>query len=65
MTKISLTVPEAAEATGLTEKAIREAIRSQRLKAKRQSVNAKGEPCGKLLIPFKALESYVDSLEDA
>lgn len=62
---ISLTIPAAAEATGVTEKAIKAAIHSGALKAKRQSVTAKGEPTGKYLIGVPALQAWFDGLPDA
>ena len=62
---ISLTIPEAAKATGVTDKAIREAIHSGALKAKRQSRTEDGQGTGKYLIKVTALEQWVDSLADA
>lgn len=63
--KLSLTVPEAAEAAGVTEKAIRAAIHAGQLKAKRQSRNADGDGVGKILVPVRNLEDWIDGLADA
>lgn len=62
---IALTIPDAAKAVGVTDKAIREAIHAGRLKAKRQSRTEKGEPTGKYLISVRALEEWFEGLGDA
>lgn len=63
--RLSLTREEAAEACGVKLDSIRRAINTGKLRAKRSSVNAKGEPCGKYLIPIAALEAWLAGLEDA
>lgn len=62
---IALTIPDAAKAVGVTDKAIRAAIHAGHLKAKRQSITEGGEPTGKYLISVKALETWFDGLADA
>lgn len=63
--KLSLTIPEAAEATGQTEKAVRAAIKAGHLRAKWSSKNDQGDGCGKYLVTVKALETWIDGLVDA
>lgn len=64
--KLALTVTEAAEACGVTEKAIRAAIGTGHLRAKRQSRRtADGEGTGRLLVRVADLEAWLDSLADA
>lgn len=63
--KRSFTVPEAAEQTGQSEKAILVAIRTGHLRAKRASRNKDGEGVGKFLILATALDDYLDALPDA
>lgn len=63
--RVALTVGEAAEACGVTEKAIRRAINAGELKAKRQSRTADGDGIGKLLVTVTALSAWVDGLADA
>lgn len=63
--RLALTIPDAAEACGVTDKAIRTAIRTGHLRAKRQSKDADGNGIGKYLIPVAALEAWLDSLADA
>jgi hypothetical protein len=63
--RVALNVAEAAEACGVTEKAIRRAINTGELKAKRQSRTADGDGAGKFLIPVTALAAWVEGLADA
>ena len=63
--RLSLTREEAAEACGVKLDSIRRAINTGKLRAKRSSTNAKGEPCGKYLITVAALQAWLDGLEDA
>lgn len=63
--RLALTIPEAAESVGVTDKAIRAAIHSGALRAKRQSKDKNGDGCGKYLIAVTALEAWFDGLEDA
>lgn len=60
--KLALTVPEAADAAGVTEKQIRAWIRTGDLKAKRQSRNRDGDGVGRYLVTVKALEECLDQL---
>lgn len=64
-TKLALTIPEAADAAGVTERTIRAWIGSGWLRAKRQSKNADGDPTGKYLITTRALEECLEQLPDA
>lgn len=64
MTKLALTIPQAAEAAGVTERTIRAWIAQGWLKAKRQSRDDKGDPTGKYVITVKALEECLDNLPD-
>lgn len=64
MTKLSLTIPEAAEAASVTQRTIRAWIANGWLKAKRQSKNDDGDPTGKYLITVRALEDCLDNLPD-
>ena len=63
--KKSFTVPEAAEQTGQSEKAILTAIRAGHLRAKRGSRNKDGIGVGKFLILERELDTYLDGLPDA
>jgi excisionase family DNA binding protein len=54
---ISLSIRQAADATGLSEATIRKAINSEKLLAKRIGV--------KIIIRVNDLETWVESLEDA
>ena len=70
MTKLSLTIPEAAEAASVTERTIRAWIANGWLKAKRQSRKEDdrgrpvGEGVGKYLVRVADLEACLDSLPD-
>lgn len=64
MTKLALTIPEAADAAGVTERTVRAWIANGWLKAKRQSKNEVGDGTGKYLITVKALEDCLDNLPD-
>lgn len=63
--KLAFTIPEAAQSAGVTDKTIRTAINAGHLRAKRQSVDKNGDPCGKYLIPAASLEAWLDGLADA
>lgn len=65
MTRLALTVPEAAESCGVSEKIIRAAIAKGDLRAKRQSKNDDGDGVGKFLIRVSALEDWLEGLVDA
>ena len=71
MTRLALTIPQAAEAAGVTEKQIRAWIGSGDLKAKRQTrqKDAKGNPTGegvgKYLILVRDLEECLEGLPAA
>lgn len=65
MTKLALTIPQAAEAAGVTERTIRAWIAQGWLRAKRQSKNDEGDPTGKYLITTRALEDCLEQLPDA
>lgn len=62
--KLALTIPEAAEAAGVTERTVRAWIGSGWLRAKRQSKADNGEPTGKYLITIKALEDCLENLPE-
>ena len=64
-TKLALTIPEAAESAGVTERTVRAWIAQGWLRAKRQSKNADGDPTGKYLITVRALEDCLEALPDA
>lgn len=64
-TRLALTIPEAAEACGVTDKAIRTAIHAGDLRAKRQSRTKDGDPTGKYLITVPALQNWLEDLPDA
>ena len=68
--KLALTIPEAAQAAGVTERTIRAWIGQGLLRAKRQSRKVvDGKPTndgtGKTLITVRALEDCLDALPDA
>jgi hypothetical protein len=63
--KLAYDLPEAAEATGLSEDSIKQAIRRGDLKGKRSARNADGDGVGKYLIQRTALEAWLDGLADA
>lgn len=65
MTKLALTIPEAAEAAGVTERTVRAWIAQGWLRAKRQSKNAEGDPTGKYLIRVADLEDCLENLPAA
>ena len=69
-TKLALTIPQAAEAAGVTDRTIRAWIAQGLLRAKRQTPkkDAAGKPTndgtGKYLITVRALEDCLDNLPD-
>lgn len=63
--KLSMTIPQAAESTGFTEKQIRMAIHAGALKAKRATKNKDGEGVGKYILRVGDLETWLDGLADA
>lgn len=65
MTKLSYTLTEAAEATGVSEDTLKGAIRRGDLRAKRSSKNDDGDGVGKYLLTTAALTAWLDSLADA
>jgi excisionase family DNA binding protein len=62
---LAYTIATAAEATGLSRQTIDRAIKSGRLRAKRTSVTADGEPAGSYLILADSLHAWLESLPDA
>lgn len=67
--KLALTIPEAAEAAGVTDRTIRSWIAQGLLKAKRQSQKVQdGKPTndgtGKYLIRVADLDAALDALPD-
>lgn len=67
--RLALTIPEAAQAAGVTERTIRAWIANGWLAAKRQSRKDEkgrptGDPTGKYLITVRALEDCLDALPD-
>lgn len=60
-TKLFLTLAEAAEATGLSTRTLREAVNAGKLKAKRTGEDG----TGRFLFRVAHLESWFDALEDA
>lgn len=64
-TTISLDLVAAAEACGVKERTIRDAIRAGKLRAKRSARNAKGDGVGKYLIAPEDLKAWFEGLPDA
>lgn len=70
MTKLALTIDEAADAAGVTPRTVRAWIAQGLLRAKRQSRKVvDGKPtndgAGKYLITVRALEDCLEALPDA
>lgn len=63
--KRAFSIPEAAEAYGVSDKVIRAAINKGHLKAKRQTIDDNGNGVGKYIIKLDALEAWFDGLVDA
>lgn len=63
--KLALTIPEAAEAAGVTDRTIRAWIANGWLVAKRQSKNKDGDGVGKTLIRVADLEACLENLPAA
>lgn len=69
MTKLALTIPQAADAAGVTERTIRAWIGSGDLRAKRQSRKTEGgkatnDGTGRYLILVRDLEDCLERLPD-
>jgi hypothetical protein len=62
---ISYSLKGAAAATGLSPSTLERAIKAGRLRAKKSSEDADGNPVGTWVILASALKSYVDGLVDA
>lgn len=62
---LSYTIKTAAEATGLTGSTISRAIKSGKLRAKRSSVAADGEPTGSYVILAADLQAWLEGLAAA
>lgn len=65
MTAISYSLEGAADATGLSTSALKRAIKSGHLRAKKSATDADGEPTGVWVIPAASLQAYIDGLVDA
>lgn len=63
--RLSYSLAEAAEATGLSRSHLDRAIRAGDLRTKTTKVNEKDEPVGKRLILARELEAYLEGLDDA
>jgi len=63
--KLSYSVAEAAEVTGVSPDTIKRAIRARHLKARRSAVDANGVPAGKYLIFHADLIAWLEGLEAA
>lgn len=55
----------AADATGLSKSYLDRAIRCGRLRAKKSSQDADGNPTGSWVIPTQALATFIEGLVDA
>lgn len=62
--RLSYTLEQAAELTGLSRDSIYKAVKSGRLPAKRTSARDDGRPSGKIIILRKNLEAFLESLPD-
>lgn len=60
--KISYSIRSAAEATGLSETRIKQAIHSGELAARRSAITEDGEPAGKYVILHADLEAFINGL---
>lgn len=64
-TPLSYSLLGAVEATGLSRATLMRAIGSGRLKAKKSSEDADGNPVGSWVIKADALQAFIDGLVDA
>lgn len=64
-TPLSYSVQTAVAATGLSKSHLEREIKAGRLKAKKSSQSADGEPTGKHVILAADLAAYLDALADA
>lgn len=62
---LSYSMPGAVEATGLSRSQLERAIRAGKLRAKKSSEDADGNPTGVWVIPAESLKAYIDGLVDA
>jgi hypothetical protein len=65
MSKLAYSLFEAAEATGLSEDSLKQAIRRGDLKAKRSARSEDGDGVGKYILTATALNAWLDGLADA
>lgn len=65
MNPISYSMPGAIAATGLSRATLERAIHDGRLKAKKSSTDADGNPAGVWVIPAKELQAFIDGLAAA
>lgn len=65
MTTLSYSLTTAAEATGLSRSALQRHIRSGALKAKRNDVDERGNPIGKVIILKADLDAFLEGRPDA
>jgi hypothetical protein len=64
-TKLAYSLLEAADATGLSEDSLKQAIRRGDLKAKRSARSEDGDGVGKYILTASALNAWLDGLADA
>lgn len=63
--KLSYSIAEAVEATGLSKSHLDREIRAGRLSARKSSISDEGEPTGKWIILAADLAAYVEGLPAA
>lgn len=63
--KLSYSIAEAAEATGLSESHLRKEVKEGRLRVKASSFNDDGKPVGRRVVLASALQDYLEGLKDA
>lgn len=64
ITKLALTVPEAAEATGISQTSLKRAIATGDLRARAMSVREDGR-ASKRVVLTSDLQAYLEALPDA
>lgn len=64
-TPIAYSLPGAVAATGLSRATLMRAIGAGKLRAKKSSKDADGNPVGSWVITAKALEAFIEGLVDA
>lgn len=62
---LSYSLPGAVLATGLSRRTLERAIATGKLRAKKSTVDANGDPAGVWVIPASALAKFIDELPDA